>query len=515
MAGAFLEKKQLGVWSLSFMGLTAMLGSGWLLASYYVYHAAGSYAPIAWCIGFVMILIIAMSFAETCSMVDRDGATVILPRLSHGYFLSAIFGFFGLVSWVALVPIEVAATLQYLTYFIHGIYVRPGVMTPFGYGLGIALVLCIALINTFSMLWIKKLNNNLFTPLKIGIPIIVIIASIYHTHGSVTAPIVHQNFGIKGIFLALPVGVVFSFNGFKSICVIAGRAVNPQKTITRALLISLVVCLVLYLGLQYAFNLNATAQVIADSHSPYASILGHTVWMLVLLYIGAVSSPFTANIFNLNAANACCYRMSLMHYLPKVFSKTNRYHQYVVASFFNMIIGILLVLNSQRWDTMVQNLTCIMIITYTAAPIAQAVFRKNLKEINRPVKFKGGVWIGYTGFILSNIMIFWSGYAAIKLACILLIIVSIWVVLYAKLSRQQESLSFARALWVFLWLGGLLLIAHFSTFGGIGVLSHLAAIACLVVFSAIMIALFSLSALPHDQAIKTLRDIEQDTVSVV
>ena len=93
MAGDFLEKKQLGVWSLSFIGLTAMLGSGWLLASYYVYHTAGALSPLAWIIGFLMVLVIAFSFAETCSLIDRDGSTVILPRLSHGYFLSAIFGF--------------------------------------------------------------------------------------------------------------------------------------------------------------------------------------------------------------------------------------------------------------------------------------------------------------------------------------------------------------------------------------------------------------------------------------
>jgi amino acid transporter len=92
----------------------------------------------------------------------------------------------------------------------------------------------------------------------------------------------------------------FSFNGFKSICVIAGRAINPKKTITRALFIALITCLILYLGLQYAFNVNAIPSVLADSHSPYATILASSTLMIVLLYIGAISSPFSANIFNLN-----------------------------------------------------------------------------------------------------------------------------------------------------------------------------------------------------------------------
>ena len=252
MAGAFLEKKEIGIWSLSFIGLTAMLGSGWLLAAYYVFKTAGHYSPLAWILGFFMVLIIAFSFAETCSLVDRDGSTVILPRLTHGYFLSAIFGFFGLISWVALIPIEVTATLQYLTYFMKNIYVQPGQLTTFGYQLGIGLVLIITLFNTFSMIWIKKLNNIIFTPLKLGIPIIIIVAALWHAHQyAIAVAPVHST--IKGIFLALPVGVVFSFNGFKSICVIAGRAQNPQRTITRSLMTALIICLALYLRLTICF----------------------------------------------------------------------------------------------------------------------------------------------------------------------------------------------------------------------------------------------------------------------
>jgi amino acid transporter len=510
MAGAFLEKKQLGVWSLSFIGLTAMLGSGWLLASYYVYKTAGALSPIAWIAGFLMVLVIAFSFAETCSLVDRDGSTVILPRLSHGYFLSAVFGFFGLISWVALIPIEVAATLQYLTFFVHGIYSQPGQLTYFGEGLGIILVVCIALINTFSMVWIKKLNNNLFTPLKIGIPIIIITASLWHArHLSQMVSPIHAS--VKSVFLALPVGVVFSFNGFKSICVIAGRASNPQKTITQALLIALITCLVLYLGLQYAFNLNAISAVLADSHSPYATILAHSTLMIVLLYIGAISSPFTANIFNLNAANACCYRMAKFGYLPKIFTKTNGHHQYIIAALFNMLISIVLVLNSHRWDTMVQKLTCIMIITYAAAPIAQIVFRDQFKQVDRPVLFKGGKWIGRIGFLLSNIMIFWCGFAAVKLAFICLCAVSFWVIIYYIVSKQTTELSLLRSLWIFVWLGLIVFIDYFSGFGGINTITHPEALGLLVILSVIIAFCFERFALSATKANQYLKDIEKRT----
>ena len=488
-----------------------MLGSGWLLASYYVYQTAGNLSPLAWILGFVMVLIIAFSFAETCSLVDRDGSTVILPRLSHGYFLSAVFGFFGLISWVALIPIEVAAILQYLTYFIRGIYIQPGQLTYLGEGIGIFLVVSIALINTFSMIWIKKLNNHLFTPLKIGIPIIIITASLWHaSHLTEIITPIHASF--NSIFLALPVGVVFSFNGFKSICVIAGRATNPKKTITRALFIALITCLVLYLGLQYAFNVNAISSVLADSHSPYATILANSSLMIVLLYIGAISSPFSANIFNLNAANTYCYRMAKFGYLPDIFSKTNQYHQYVVASLFNMIVGIILVLNSHRWDTMVERLTCIMVITYAAAPIAQIVFRDQFKQMNRPVLFKGGKWIGRVGFVLSNIMIFWCGFAAVKISFICLCIISLWVVFYYFVSKQSTELSLLRSWWVFIWLGLIMAIDYFSDFGGIHAITHLEAIGLIIILSIFINVLFERCALSAAKSNQYLIDIENSIV---
>ena len=507
MAGAFLEKKQLDVFSLSFIGLTAMLGSGWLLASYYVYQIAGNLSPLAWILGFIMILIIAFSYAETCSLVDRDGSTVILPRLSHGYFLSAVFGFFGLISWIALIPIEVAAILQYLTYFVQGIYSQPGQLSYFGDGLGVFLVVSIALINTFSMTWIKRLNNHLFTPLKIGIPLIIIAASLWNAQ-HLTQVITPMHHSFNSIFLALPVGVVFSFNGFKSICVIAGRAINPQKTITKALFFALTTCLILYLGLQYAFNLNATPSVLANSHSPYATVLANSTLMIALLYIGAISSPYSANIFNLNAANTYCYRMAKFGYLPTIFSKTNHYHQYIVASLFNMIIGIILVLNSHRWDTMVERLTCVMVITYAAAPIAQIVFRDQFEKINRPVLFKGGKWIGRIGFALSSIMIFWCGFAAVKLSFICLCIISLWIVCYYFLSKQKTELSLLRSFWVFIWLGLIMMIDYFSDFGGIHAITHGEAIGLIIALSSIITVCFERCALSPSKANEYLNEIE-------
>jgi amino acid transporter len=483
MASSNIESnKKLGVFSLTFIGLSAMLGSGWLLSAYFVFQQAGTYSIISWLLGYSMVIIVALSFAETCSVISEDGATVILPRISHGYFLSALFGFFGLISWIALIPIEVTATMQYLTYFINGLYIKVGQLSIFGYVVAICLAIAISIINCFAMTWIKMLNNFIFTPLKIGIPLIIVAYSIYHASYHPQAAVNHFH-SLQGIFAAIPLGVIFSFNAFKTVCVISGKVSNPHKTILKALLLSLSLCLLLYIGLQLAFNLNATDFVILHSHSPYAAILGHSLIMLLLLYIGAVSSPFTANVFNLHAGNACLYRMAKLNYLPKIFCTTNRYGQYILANLFNVSVAILLLARGGAWHEMVSELTCIMVITYAAAPIALISFRKNLQSIDQVLKLKYGTLIGFMGFVFSNFMIFWCGYPAIILALKALLLITLFVVAYKILCAKEDNLDLLRALWVYIWLGGIGLIAHFSIFGGNGLLSHIDALLLLLLLS--------------------------------
>lgn len=497
---------KLGSFSLAFIGLSAMLGSGWLLASYFVFQQAGTYSMYSWLLGFVMVMVVALSFAETCSVIYQDGATVILPRVSHGYFLSSLFGFFGLVSWVALIPVEVSATLQYLTHFVKGLYFAPGKLTGMGYMVAFALAIAISIINSFSMNWIKRMNNYIFTPIKIGIPIVIIAYGLYFAHINPQQVISHTH-SLKGIFTAIPLGVIFSFNAFKTVCVISGRAKNPRQTILRALVISLTLCLILYAGLQLAFDSNATGYVLAHRQSPYAAILKDSTLMLLLLYISSISSPFTANVFNLHAGSACLFRMSKLEYVPKFFSKTNRYGQYIFANFFNVVLAMLILARGNAWDTMVNELTCVMVITYAAAPIALAAFRKSLVSVENMLRFKHDYIIGLFGFVFSNFMIYWCGYNAIKLAIILMVIISVFTIIYHRLRLDEAALDFMRAIWVFFWLGGIALVSYFSVFGGNGKVGHIYALVILTIMSVIMYVIITKTRLPEKEALANLEQL--------
>ena len=57
-------QRKLGFWSLLAAGLGSVIGSGWLFASMYAARAAGPAALLSWLVGGVLMLLVALIYAE-------------------------------------------------------------------------------------------------------------------------------------------------------------------------------------------------------------------------------------------------------------------------------------------------------------------------------------------------------------------------------------------------------------------------------------------------------------------
>jgi amino acid transporter len=109
-------KRHVGVVGLLFASVGSIIGSGWLFGALDASSAAGPAALISWALGGVMILLIlliALTYAELGTMFPLSGGVVRYPHLAFGTFASYTSGW---ITWVAVgttAPIEVEATLQY------------------------------------------------------------------------------------------------------------------------------------------------------------------------------------------------------------------------------------------------------------------------------------------------------------------------------------------------------------------------------------------------------------------
>ena len=89
-AGVGGFRKELGWFSLLTMSLGTVIGSGWLLASMYAAQAAGPAALLAWVIAGILMLLVALVFAELGIAKPESGGLVRYPLYSNGRLAAAI-----------------------------------------------------------------------------------------------------------------------------------------------------------------------------------------------------------------------------------------------------------------------------------------------------------------------------------------------------------------------------------------------------------------------------------------
>ncbi|MGH3439100.1 MAG: amino acid permease [Sciscionella sp.] len=142
-------RREIGKLGLLFVGVGAIIGSGWLFGASAAAQLAGPSALLSWVIGAVMVGLVGLVYAELGTMFPLSGAVVRFPHFTHGALTSFSVGW---VSWlvaVSLGPIEVEAVLQYATNYLPFLTKAAGgtpVLTAAGYGVAAALLLLFSLI---------------------------------------------------------------------------------------------------------------------------------------------------------------------------------------------------------------------------------------------------------------------------------------------------------------------------------------------------------------------------------
>lgn len=478
-------KRQVSILGLLFASVSAILGSGWLFAAYYATSFAGPAAIVAWIIGGLLIMIIAFVFAELAAMIPISGSSVRIPHYTHGTIVSFIFSWLTWLAWVSLVPTEVQAVIQYLSYYFPALVYPNNALTHLGYIVATSLMLIITIVNIYSLRWLIRCNLML-TFLKIIIPLVICTIIINKT-GIHIYDFKHLGnhksfapFGMHGIFAAIASGgILFTFNGFKQACEMAGEAKNPQKSLPIAVVGSVCICLLIYIILQVCFTSAITPQNIAAfgwhnlslSHpeSPFASILSQ--WNLQnympLLYIGAIIGPLAAAFLNMLSASRSLYGKSKNGYLPKFIQQLNSSGHPTYAIIICFFCGMLLFAPLPGWHQMITFLTSIMALTYAMAPICVISLRKQVPDLARPFTLPFiNIW-ATLAFFICNLLIYWSGWDVISKLSIALIIgfAILFICRYNQQPQQRQAFNFKSSLWIWPYFLGITIISYAGYYG--------------------------------------------------
>ncbi|MDH4554128.1 APC family permease [Pseudomonas sp. BN417] len=482
-------KRNIGSWSLMLTGLGSIIGSGWLFGAWHASAIAGPAAILAWIIGAVVVLAIALTYAEMGAMFPESGGMVRYARYSHGSLVGFMAAWANWISIVSVIPIEAIASIQYMASWPYPwaqALVESGELTTPGLWASAVLVLVYFALNYWGVKLFVK-TNSAITIFKLIVPALTGVALIYagfnpenFGDGSVGS---FAPYGWSAVFTAVAAsGIVFSFNGFQSPVSLAGEARNPSRSIPFALIGSVLIALVIYVLLQVAFiGAVSPDSVAAGWHSlNFTSPLAQLAlalnlnWLAILLYLDAFVSPSgTGSIYTATTARMI-HAMERNNTMPKIFG--NLHPIYGVprqAMWFNLGVSFVFLFFFRGWGALAAVISVATIISFLTGPISLMGLRKSAPDVPRPLKLKGMSLVAPFAFVCASLVLYWAHWPLTG-QVILLVVAALPIFFYfqAKSGWKGFSQDLRAAAWLIGYLPVMAAVSYLGSkeFGGIGML---------------------------------------------
>jgi amino acid transporter len=491
---------------LLFFSLGSIIGSGWLFGSLYAAQTAGPAAMISWVVGGLVMLILALAHAELGGMYPVAGGSARYPHFAFGSLSGFAIGWIVWVGSVTVAPIEVLAVTTYLVQWFPWMMVSQGgteVLTALGIVFSIVLMGVFTIINLLGVGSLAKSNNAIMI-WKIAIPFLAVIVLIIvaFNPSNFTAQGGFAPFGITGVLSALGVGgIVFSYQGFEQAIQLGGETRNPGRNIPLAVIGSMAIGFVLYIGLQLAFlgalhpeelkngwaNISFPAD--AGPFAGLATVVG-VGWLATLIYIDAMVSPGGTGLIYLGASSRLSFALGRNHYIPHQFGYLTERGIPIVSVIASFLIGCIAFLPFPAWSALVEFIISATVMGYATVPLALGTLRRQEPDHPRPFRLPAGEVFAVAAFVVANLIIYWTGwdvlwrlYIAIAVGFVLLGIGHL-----VNPSEFLPRLDWRAGSWLWPYFIGLGVLSYLSPtdFGGTGLLPFGVDIVIVAAFSIVI-----------------------------
>ena len=319
------------------IGVGAIVGGGILALAGVAFATAGPAALLAFALNGFIALLTALSLGEMASKFPESGGTYVFSRKVLS--IEAAFA----VGWIVWFASIVAAMLYAVGFGYFSVLLLRESIDMLGYpapgwamderlvpwiaiSAVVALALGLVLKSGGGGNWANAGKILVFGVLILGGLWAVARQPLSQTQASLQP---FFSFGAVGLFEAMGFSFI-ALQGFDLIAAVGGEIRNPARNIPRAMVLSLVIALLIYLPLLFVITTVGVAagERIADAaaENPEGIValaarkyLGAAGYGFVL--VAAVLSMFTALHANLFAASRIALAMARDHTLPSVMSR--------------------------------------------------------------------------------------------------------------------------------------------------------------------------------------------------
>ena len=276
LAEAPVEKRRLGLFDVLCIGVNATVGSGVFTLPDDMAREMGGFSPLAYLFCALLLLPVALCFAELSGRFEETGGAYVYARAAFGPRVGYLLGWFcwtaTFVSWAANTTLLIA---------LLGIDPYPA-----GKLLCAAAILGLGAINYFGIKPGAWTVNVVVIGKLAAIACFLAVAFFSFDPSRFGGALPHGAAGVgQGIYLAL-----FPLQGFEVAPVAAGETKNPRRNVPLATMGTLLFSAILFIIVQAAL-VGAYPNLATESQQPLtdaARHLGRTIGILV--FVGSMIS---------------------------------------------------------------------------------------------------------------------------------------------------------------------------------------------------------------------------------
>lgn len=475
-------QRRLGFWSLLAAGVGSVIGSGWLFAAMYAAKAAGPASLLSWVVGGVLMLMVALVYAELGMARPESGGLVRYPLYSNGRLAATVIGLSMWLCYVGNPPTEAAGVVQYAAAWLPGVYdAHAGALTGSGVALAMLLMAGFVLLNYFGVALFAR-SNNLVTAIKVLVPLLalgLLLASGFDHRGGAGGAAnlqAHGGFAPLGYGTALgavaSAGLIFAYTGFRNIVELSGEAVDPRRDVPRALVATMLLTIALYLGLQLAFLVALPPRMLGagwqgiDLKSPFADLarlLGLS-WLYWMLIADSMISPSGSAIIFTSANARNVFGIAKNGLLPAALMRVHAGSGIPRrALLLNYLVGAAFLLPLPSWHAIVRPLSALIVFTFSIGAVALPVFRS--EGLGEPAaRLRGMGVIAPLAFVVSSLVIYWASWRVLRPTLPVMLVALLWYGLLRMRTARRGSVSAVSAAQADAadWHGGAWLLAYLA-----------------------------------------------------
>lgn len=403
-------KRSLTATNLVTLGIGAIVGTGIFVITG---QAAATYAGPALTISFIIsalgCVMAGLCYAEFAAMIPVSGSVYSYSYTTMGEVLAWFIGWILILEYLFACSSVAVGWSGYMLSLLNewGVdfpkqiaeatfdHTKDGWFWT-GSIINFPAVFIVAIVSAFLIGGIKQsaLVNNIIVVIKVSVILLFIGFGLSYIDTSNWVPYIPENtgtvgeYGWSGILRGAAV-VFYAYLGFDALSTAAGEARNPQKDMPKGILISLLICAILYISVT-AILTGIVNYKELDVPAPIALAIDRTgeglSWLSPFIKLGAIAGLSSVILVMMLGQSRIYYSISKDGLLPKVFSKVHPRHgiPHNATIFASIITGLIAGLFPLHVLSELVSIGTLM--AFTIVCISIIVLRKTQPNLKRPFK---------------------------------------------------------------------------------------------------------------------------------